>query len=110
VMRIAPHGGSWQVFARPRREQPAVVDQALGQASEAEHRQDFLAAMRSRKPPAADIEEGHRSALLVHYANLSLRTGGQKLAIDAKTERPVGNEAALRLFQGSYRKPWVIGG
>lgn len=32
----------------------------------------------------ADIEIGHRSTLLVHYAIMSCRAGGEKLEIDQK--------------------------
>ena len=46
-------------------------------------------------------------ALLVHYANMSYRTGGQKLEVDPKTET-VDNAEAMKLFRRSYRKPWVI--
>jgi hypothetical protein len=66
--------------------------------------------MKSRKFPIADVEEGHRSALLVHYANISLRTGGEKLHIDAKSEKILDNDAAMELFRRTYRKPWVVEG
>ena len=58
--------------------------------------------------PNADIEEGHRSTLWTHFANISYRLGGQKLMIDAKTEQIVGNDEAMKLYKREYRKPWVI--
>ncbi len=58
--------------------------------------------------PNADILEGHRSALLVHYANISYRVGGQKLVIDPATERFVDSPEAAKLFKRDYRQPWVI--
>jgi predicted dehydrogenase len=109
VMLVGPHGSGWQVFARPRREQPAVVDHAYGRPAEPEHIENFLQCVRTRKTPNADVEEGQRSALLVHYANMSFRTGGQKLRVDPKTEQVIDNEPAMRLFRRSYRKPWTIG-
>ena len=54
------------------------------------------------------MAEGHRSALLVHYANLSYRAGGEKLIIDAKSEQITNSPRAMQWFQRSYRKPWVI--
>jgi len=108
VMLIAPLGGGWQVFARPRREQPSLVDRAYGQPTDALHQENFVQSLRSRALPAADVAEAHRSALLVHYANISLRTGGQKLLIDPKSEQILDNAAAMTLFRRTYRKPWVM--
>ena len=108
VMLVGPNGAGWQVFARPRREQATHVDHAYGQPPDPEHQEDFIQSLRTRKLPRADVEEGHRSALLAHVANMSLRTGGQKLRIDAATERIVDNDEAMKLFRREYRKPWVI--
>ena len=64
--------------------------------------------MRSRQEPHADIEAGHLSTLLVHYAMISYRLGAEKLTIDPKTEQIVGNARAMELFTREYRKPWVV--
>jgi predicted dehydrogenase len=108
VMLIGPHGAGWQVFARPRREQPSLVDRAYGQSPDGPHQENFLQCVRSRKLPAADVEEGHLSALLVHYANISLRSGAEKLRIDPAGDKILHNDAAMELFRRSYRKPWVV--
>ena len=108
VMIVGPHGAGWQVFARPRHEQPTLLDRAFGKPVDVEHQQDFVNSIRDRKHSLADVEEAHRSALLVHYANMSYRTGGRKLHVDAETEG-VDSAEAMKLFRGSYRKPWVIG-
>ena len=84
VMIVGPHGAGWQVFARPRHEQPTLVERGWGKPVDPEHQQNFVDSVRNRKPPSADVEEAHRSALLVHYANMSYRTGGQKLQVDAE--------------------------
>jgi predicted dehydrogenase len=107
VMYISPGGAGWQVYARPRREQPTIVDRTYGHPTDPEHQQAFIESIRKRKPSGADVEEGHRSALLVHYANLSLRTGGKKLAIDPRTEQ-VDDAEAMKLFRREYRRPWVV--
>jgi hypothetical protein len=83
------------------------VERRYGKWVDVEHQQNFVESVRSRKPSSADVEEAHRSALWVHYANMSYRTGGQKLQIDAKTEAVDGPEA-MKLFRRTYRKPWVI--
>ena len=41
-------------------------------------------------------------------ANISYRLGGQKLMIDAKTEKIVGNDEAMKFYRREYRKPYVI--
>jgi predicted dehydrogenase len=108
LMMVGPLGAGWQVFVRPRREQPIHVDHGYGRPLDADHQQDFIDSIRKRTPPAADVEEAHRSTLLVHYANMSLRTGGQKLRIEPKTEQVADNEEAMKLFKRDYRHPWVL--
>jgi len=104
LMIIGRHGGGWQVFTRDGK----VVAQDYGRPGDRSHRDDFVSCVRSRKRPNADIEEGHRSACLVHLANVSYRVGGQKLTFDAKTESFVGHEPANRLLKRTYRKPYAI--
>ena len=67
-----------------------------------------MQSIRSRQLPSADVEQGHLSCLLIHYANISYRLGGQKLAIDAPTQQIVDNDDAMKLFRRTYRQPWVI--
>jgi predicted dehydrogenase len=107
VMLIGPHGAGWQVYTRPRREQPTIVDRTYGRATGPEHYEDFVQSIRKRKLPNADVEEAQRSTLLVHYANLSLRTGERKLVVDPRTEQ-VDDADAMKLFRREYRPPWVI--
>jgi hypothetical protein len=108
LMLIAPFGAGWQVFQRPRREQPVASDHGWGKAPDVDHLDDFFRAMRSRTAPSADALAGHRSALLVHYANLSYRVGGEKLQIDAGSEQITNSRAAMAHFRREYRKPWVV--
>jgi hypothetical protein len=58
--------------------------------------------------PNADVAKGHRSCLLIHYANISYRLGGQKLYIDPDTDHIKDNPEAMKLFKREYRKPYVI--
>jgi predicted dehydrogenase len=108
LMIVGRHGGGWQVFDRPKREQPVVTAQDNGKFPDPEHKENFFQCIRSRKRPNADVQEGHVSALLIHYANISYRLGGQKLVIDPKTEHICDNPEAMKLFKREYRKPWVI--
>ncbi len=108
LMIVGRHGGGWQVFDRPKREVPQVVASDNGKFPDPEHKEDFFQSIRTRKLPNADVEKGHHSALLIHYANISYRLGGQKLVIDPKTEHIADNPEAMKLFKREYRKPWVI--
>jgi len=108
LMYLGRHGGGWQVFGRPKLQEGVVKDQMKGLFPDPEHKENFLACIRSRQRPNADIEEGHHSVLLAHYATISYRLGGQKLVIDPKTEEIVGNTDAMKFFKREYRKPYEI--
>ncbi|NLS91093.1 MAG: Gfo/Idh/MocA family oxidoreductase [Planctomycetaceae bacterium] len=108
LMLVGRHGGGWQVFDRPKDRQPVVKDQMYGRFPDPEHKENFVQCIRDRKRPTADVEEGHRSALLIHYANISYRLGAQKVEIDPATEEIKGNPAAMEMFKRTYRAPYVI--
>lgn len=107
MMVVGRHGGGWQVFDRPKSRQPVVAAQHFGRFPDPIHKQNFVDSVRTRTKPNADVLEGHRSALLVHYANISMRQGGEKLAID-KNEKFVDNPDAMQMFARDYRMPWTI--
>ncbi len=108
VMYVGRMGGGWQVFGRPKREQPVLKDQDNGRFPDPEHKENFIHCLRSRELPNADVEKGHRSTLLAHYANISYRLGGQKLRIDPQAEQVIDNPQACELLKRTYRKPWVV--
>ncbi|NLY00933.1 MAG: Gfo/Idh/MocA family oxidoreductase [Rhodopirellula sp.] len=108
VMFMGRMGGGWQVYVRPKDRQPVVKDQMYGRFPDADHKANFVESVKSRKRPNADVEEGHRSILLVHYANISSRLGGRKLRIDPKTEHILDDPEAMGLFKREYRQPWVV--
>ncbi|MCL2742374.1 MAG: Gfo/Idh/MocA family oxidoreductase [Planctomycetaceae bacterium] len=108
LMIIGRMGGGWEVFVRTKDRQPVVADSMHGRYPVPNHMDNFLACVRSRELPNADIEIGHRSTLLVHYATISYRLGGQKLVIDPKTEEIIDNPAAMKLFKREYRSPYVV--
>jgi predicted dehydrogenase len=108
LMVVGRHGGGWQVFVRPQSHQSVVKEQAYGRFPDPEHKENFLQSIRSRQLPSADVAEGHTSCLLIHYANISYRLGGQKLTIDPQTQQIVDNAAAMQLFRRDYRDPFVI--
>jgi predicted dehydrogenase len=110
LMYVGRHGGGWQVMVRPKLQEGVVKEQDNGKFPDPEHKENFVQCIRSRNLPNADVEQGHRSCLWMHYANISYRLGGQKLAIDPKTEQIVDNPEAMKLFKrAEYRKPYAIG-
>ncbi|MBN1394332.1 MAG: Gfo/Idh/MocA family oxidoreductase [Pirellulales bacterium] len=108
VMYVGRHGGGWQVFVRTKNEKPVVKAEENGRFPDPEHQENFVRCIRSRELPNADVEQGHRSALLAQYANISMRLGGVKLTVDPQTERFIGNDAATAMLHRTYRRPWVI--
>ena len=108
MMQVGRHGGGWEVYIRPKDRKPVVKDFLYGRFPDPEHKENFLDCVRSRRLPNADIEIGHRSTLLAHYATISYRLGGQKLVIDPQTEKILGNPDAMKLFKREYRQPFEI--
>lgn len=110
LMMFGRHGGGWQVFERPRTQSRpgVVVAQEFGRFPDVPHKQNFVESLRDRKTPNADIEEGHRSALMIHIANISERLGGRRLSFNAETESFEGDAEANRLLKRDYRAPFVI--
>ncbi len=108
VMYVGRMGGGWQVFVRTKDRQPVVKDEMYGRYPDPFHKENFVQSVKSRTRPNADVEEGHRSMMLVHYANISSRLGGRKLRIDPQTEHILNDAEAMRLFKREYRTPWVV--
>ncbi len=108
VMCVGRHGGGWQVYDRPKNRLPVVKEQCYGRFPDPEHKENFIQCIKSRELPNADIEKGHRSALLIHYANISYRLGGEKVVVDPGTEQIKDNPEAMKLFRREYRAPYVV--
>lgn len=72
-----------------------------------EHHNDFFDSIRTRRTPAADIEQGFRSTTTVLLAGIALKTQ-RKLNWDAASETFIGDEAANRHLHRSYRSPWHL--
>ncbi len=110
LMYVGRHGGGWQVFGKaPRQSRPGeLIVQQHGRPGDQPHQDNFLACVRSRQRPNADIAIGHRSVTLVHLANIAHRVGNAKLVYDAKAETLVGNDAADKLRKREYRKGYEV--
>lgn len=66
---------------------------------------NFLDCIKSRKTPLCSLEDGHRSTSFAHLANIALKTR-ERLQWDGVNERFLNSEAANKLLQYDYRKPW----
>jgi predicted dehydrogenase len=69
------------------------------------HAANFIAAVRSRQRPEADIEVGLRSTSVPLLGNVSYDTG-RKLRWDAEKEDVIGDPEASRLLGRAGRKEW----
>ena len=91
---------------------PKILDSVIGpneihlRRSEEQHG-DWLDSIRSRKPPSATAEVGHRacSTCLLHHA--AMKTG-RRLKWDPKAERFIGDDAANALLSRPQRKPYTF--
>ncbi|MBM4156810.1 MAG: Gfo/Idh/MocA family oxidoreductase [Lentisphaerae bacterium] len=70
-----------------------------------DHHLDWLTSIRTRRPPSAPAEVGHRScsACLVAHAAMKL---GRRLRWDPATETFPGDDEANRLLSRPQRAPW----
>lgn len=72
-----------------------------------DHHNDFFDCVRTRKRPAAEIEQGVRSTIPVLLAGIALKTR-RKLNWDAANERFINDDAANRYLSRAYRPPWRL--
>ncbi|PIB93307.1 Gfo/Idh/MocA family protein [Caulobacter sp. FWC2] len=91
---------------------PAILTGVIGPneihlRKSAEQHGDWLDSIRSRKPPSAPAEVGHRacSTCLLHHA--AMKTG-RHLKWDPKAERFIGDDAANALLSRPQRKPYTF--
>ena len=76
-----------------------------GQAYDIVHVRNFLESIRSRQAPNSEIEEGHKSTMLVHLGNIAQRTG-RALLCDPKTGRILNDNDAMRYWKREYQPGW----
>ncbi|HYO82786.1 MAG TPA: Gfo/Idh/MocA family oxidoreductase [Bryobacteraceae bacterium] len=69
------------------------------------HVRNFLDAIKTRQLPVADVEDGHRTAVACHLANISSRVG-RSLQWDPEKEELQGDREAAAMLERPYRKPW----
>lgn len=67
----------------------------------------FTDAVRTRKPAGGNAEAAHRTACILHLANIAIRIG-RKIHFDPVKEVIIGDEEANRLVNQPMRAPWHI--
>lgn len=69
------------------------------------HFNNFIKSIKGEAKLTAPIEEGHKSVLLCHLANIAQRTG-DTLHCDPKSGHIIGNKKAAQLWGREYEKGW----
>jgi len=67
----------------------------------------FAQAVRARKPAGGNAEAAHRTACIMHLANIAIRMG-RKIRFDPVREMVIGDEEANRLAYQPMRAPWQL--
>ncbi len=104
MMYLGRHGAGWQVLGSGSE----IIAQEYGYFPDEVHQQDFINCIRTRKVPNSDIEQGHKSATLVHLANLSYRIGKKQLYYNPENETVKNSNEANMISAGTYRKNYEI--
>ena len=71
------------------------------------HIQNWFDSIKSRAKPIADVEIGHRSAVLCHLGNIA-RWTGRRLQWDPDREVFINDEEANRYLERPMRKPFQL--
>jgi predicted dehydrogenase len=103
-MYFARHGGGWQAYDA----KGELVRSEYGRRGDIPHQTNFIECIRSRKRPNADVEIGHHSVMLSHLANISFRTGNQRLIFDGKSEKITNLPQANQFLKRTYREHWAV--
>lgn len=69
------------------------------------HFENFVETIRDKRKIICPIEEGHKSVLLCHLANIAQRTG-KTLHCDPKNGHILQDKAAMKLWKRTYEKGW----
>ena len=71
------------------------------------HARNFLDCVKNRQKPNADVEEGHRTAVMCHLGNISMRLG-RSIRWDSASEQAIGDPEANHALSRQYRGPWKL--
>jgi predicted dehydrogenase len=100
-----PAGGVARQEVKPELWTPSLQEKGSSDEQFDLHARNFIDCIKSRQRTIADVEDGHRTAVACHLANLSLRLG-RTLAWDPVKEQILGDREAAGMMRREYRKPW----
>jgi len=96
---IIGHSVGWTLYGPKNKK----IAERTGPADLPAHHDNFLDCVRGEsKTPNADAPAGHRSAALVHLANIAARVG-RVVHFDPKAETITGHDEAAALVSRRYR-------
>jgi predicted dehydrogenase len=96
----------WKADAQ--NEKPAMeAMEEPGAEMDIAHVRNFLDCVKSRKRPAADVEDGHLTATVCHLGNIATRLG-RGLRWDAEKEQFLADAEANARLHYEYRRPWKL--
>ncbi|MDO9256878.1 MAG: Gfo/Idh/MocA family oxidoreductase [Bacteroidales bacterium] len=104
MMHLGVMGGGWQVFDKGGK----IVAQQSALFPLKPHLQNYFDCIRSRKQPNCNIVEGHKSATLVHLANMSYRVGCKQLIFSPESETILNHNVAQSMVSRDYRNGFEI--
>jgi predicted dehydrogenase len=103
LMIVGRHGGGFVV----EKNDSQTVEKVLGEAGDSEHYRNFIACLKSRAKPNADIAIAHASNVIAHMGNIAMRVGNAALNYDRATGR-FDHEKANAMIKPVYRKGYEI--
>jgi predicted dehydrogenase len=106
---VIPDYSSYHTFLGPKREPGPQAADRVDPMVDLPHFRNFVCAVRSRKRDdlTAEIEEGHKSAVMCHLANIAYRLG-RTLEFDPSQERFKNDAQADRLLTREERAPFIV--
>jgi predicted dehydrogenase len=96
-----------RTVAKPRCQAMGETGLKIDPACQEAHVENFLACVRSRERPAADVEIGHRSISACHVGNIAYRLG-RKVKWDAAAQTLPDDAEARAMMTKKYRAPWTL--
>ncbi|MFO1020877.1 MAG: Gfo/Idh/MocA family oxidoreductase [Planctomycetales bacterium] len=100
--------GAFSVFLGPKSKPgPTEGKELRGKKGYEQHMDDFLNAIRTRKPARANAETAHRSCALVHLGEIAYRTKG-RVDFDPVAGKFKDCPEANALLSKPYRAPYTL--
>jgi len=103
LMILGRHGGGFVV----EKGSSQIVEKVYGTPGDLAHYNNFIACVKSRKQPNADVAIAHASNLVAHMGNIAHRAGNISMKYDAKANTFDSPEANA-FIKASYRKGYEL--